>query len=175
MIRKAKIRDIPQIYELLSDFAEKGYLLARPLSKLYDDIRDFFVYMDDSDQQVLGCCALQICWEHLAEVRSLAVHPDHWGKEIGAALLKAAFADAKNFEIKEIFTLTYSIEFFEKFGFTPVDKSTLPLKIWADCITCVKFPNCDETAMMKSLLKGPPDENAFHSAASRQKNSGDSA
>ncbi len=151
MIRKAKIRDIPQIYDLLSDFGKKGFLLARPLSKLYDDIRDFFVYMDSSDQQVLGCCALQICWEHLAEVRSLAVHPDHWGKNIGTALLTAVFADAEAFAIREVFTLTYNVEFFEKFGFSEIDRAALPLKIWADCITCVKFPDCDETAMMKPL------------------------
>ena len=153
MIRKATISDIQQIYTLLAEFAEKGHLLARPLSKLYDDIRDFFVYVDKPEGQVLGCCALQICWEHLAEVRSLAVHPDHWGKDIGTALLDAVFADAVSFGIREVFTLTYIPDFFIKFGFTRIDKADLPLKIWADCITCVKFPDCDETAMMKTLVK----------------------
>lgn len=154
MIRKAKVSDIRQIYALLNGFAKQGYLLARPLSKLYDDIRDFFVYVDDAaedtdNEQVLGCCALQICWENLAEVRSLAVHQDHWGKGIGALLLEAVFADADAFGVKEVFTLTYKADFFQKFGFVRIDKAKLPLKIWADCITCVKFPDCDETAMVK--------------------------
>ncbi|MFP4445922.1 MAG: N-acetyltransferase [Desulfosudaceae bacterium] len=150
MIRKARITDIPRIHRLLSDFAEKGFLLARPLSKLYDDIRDFFVFADEADQ-VLGCCALQICWEDLAEIRSLAVQPDHWGRQIGTRLVESAFADAAAYDIKKIFVLTYSPVFFKKFGFFRIDKTQLPLKIWSDCITCVKFPNCDETAMMRLL------------------------
>jgi len=150
MIRKAKIRDIPRIHHLLSDFAEQGFLLARPLSKLYDDIRDFSVFVDEADQ-ALGCCALQICWEDLAEIRSLAVQPDHWGRQIGTRLVESAFADAAGFDIKKLFVLTYSPVFFKKFGFFRIDKTQLPLKIWSDCITCVKFPNCDETAMMRLM------------------------
>ncbi|MFO8048370.1 MAG: N-acetyltransferase [Desulfosudaceae bacterium] len=151
MIRKAKIQDVNAIYALLTDFAGQGFLLARPLSKLYDDIRDFFVFVDDDDETVLGCCALQICWQDLAEVRSLAVRPDHWGKQIGTRLVENAFADAGNYDIKKIFVLTYNVEFFEKFGFFKIDKTQLPLKIWSDCVSCVKFPNCDETAMMRLL------------------------
>ncbi len=151
MIRKARIEDIDFIYKLLSDFAERGFLLSRPLSKLYDDIRDFAIFEDDADGALLGCCALQICWKDLAEIRSLAVHPDHWGNHIGTHLVENAFADARSFGIKKVFALTYNIRFFEKFGFFMIDRSQLPLKIWSDCITCVKFPNCDETAMMRIM------------------------
>ena len=151
MIRKARIKDVPQIYRLLSDFGRQGALLSRPLSKLYDDLRDFSVFADPSDDSVVGCCALPICWEDLAEIRSLAVRPDHWGRGIGRQLLETAFEEAGDFGIQQVFALTYVAPFFERFGFTRIDRADLPLKIWADCITCVKFPNCDEIAMMKRI------------------------
>ena len=155
MIRKAKIKDVQQIYMLLSDFGRQGVLLSRPLSKLYDDIRDFSVFADPSDDSVIGCCALSICWENLAEIRSLAVRTDHWGKGIGSQLVESAFAEARAFGIQQVFALTYVAPFFEKFGFARIDRADLPLKIWADCITCVKFPDCDEIAMMKRLQQEP--------------------
>ena len=155
MIRKATIEDIKPIHALLKHYGDKGVLLARPLSKLYDHVRDFLVYVDpenkDSDKKIVGFCALQFCWEDLAEIRSLAVREDYFDQTIGTQLVKAAFEEARKFKIKKLFTLTYKPEFFKKFGFTRIDKSDLPIKIWADCILCVKFPDCDETAMLKPL------------------------
>ena len=151
MIRKASIKDIKAIHELLHEYGKTGDLLARPLSELYDHVRDFWVYTDNQEDRVVGFCALQFCWEDLAEIRSLAVHPDHLGKKIGIRLVETALLEAKSFHIKKVFTLTYQPDFFKKFGFVRIDRSDLPLKIWSDCIICVKFPDCDETAMMKSL------------------------
>lgn len=151
MIRKASIKDIKAIHELLLLYARKGDLLGRPLSQLYDHLRDFRVYEEDDTHCVIGCCALQFCWEDLAEIRSLAVHPDYTGRKIGARLLADALAEAGAFHIRKVFTLTYRPGFFKKMGFFPIDRAELPLKIWSDCIACVKFPNCDENAMMKIL------------------------
>lgn len=155
MIRKATIEDIKPIHALLKHYGDKGVLLARPLSKLYDHVRDFLVYVDpgnkDGDNQIIGFCALQFCWEDLAEIRSLAVSKDYFGQKIGTQLVEAAFEEAGKYKIKKLFTLTYQPAFFEKFGFSTIDKSDLPIKIWADCIHCVKFPDCDETAMSKTL------------------------
>ncbi|MGD9082947.1 MAG: N-acetyltransferase [Desulfobacterales bacterium] len=151
MIRKAKIKDIKAIHKLLQNYGRKGELLPRPLSVLYDHVRDFSVYVDEKHDEVIGCCSLQFCWDDLAEIRSLAVHPDHIGKKIGSNLVEAMLSEAKSFGIKKVFALTYREEFFKKFGFMQIDKSKLPLKIWADCIMCVKFPDCDETAMMREL------------------------
>lgn len=77
--------------------------------------------------------------------------PENIRNGIGSGLIKEALAEAKLFNIKRIFTLTYKPEFFKKFDFNQIDRSELPLKIWADCILCVKFPDCDETAMMKKI------------------------
>jgi amino-acid N-acetyltransferase len=151
MIRKAKIKDIKTIHWLLSEYGKRGELLPRPLSQLYDHLRDFWVFVDAEEGRILGCCALQFCWEGLAEIRSLAVHPDHQGEKIGSKLVETALAEAKSFNIKKVFTLTYKPDFFKRFDFKQIDRSELPIKIWADCITCVKFPDCDETAMMKKI------------------------
>ncbi len=154
MIRKATLKDVKAIHGLLQIYGSKGELLPRPLSKIYDHLRDFSVYAQDG--KVVGCCALQFCWEDLAEIRSVAVHPDHTGKKIGSMLAETAIAEAKSFDIKQIFTLTYRPGFFKKFGFMQIERSQLPLKIWSDCILCVKFPDCDEIAMMKKLDLSSP-------------------
>ncbi len=151
MIRKANIADVKVIHNLLTDYGNKGELLARPLSELYDHVRDFFVFEDGGTGKIAGCGALQFCWEDLAEVRSLAVNDDFHGKGIGTQLVEAALNEARCFGIKQVFTLTYRPDFFKQFEFAIIDRSELPLKIWGDCITCVKFPDCDETAMMKHL------------------------
>jgi amino-acid N-acetyltransferase len=151
MIRKAGVHDINAIHKLLQAFAEEGQLLPRPLSGLYDHLRDFFVYAPSTEQSLVGCCALQVCWEDLAEIRSLAVVRARWGQGIGGRLLTAALEEARTMQIKKVFTLTYRPGFFEKFGFRTIDRSALPLKIWGDCILCVKFPDCDEIAMVKEM------------------------
>lgn len=151
MIRKATIKDVKSIHALLQHYGGKGELLPRPLSVLYDHVRDFLLYVNDENHEVLGCCALQICWDDLAEIRSLAVHPDHLGKRIGSKLVESMLSEAESFEVKKVFALTYRPGFFERFGFVRIDRSKLPIKIWADCILCIKFPDCDEIAMMKEL------------------------
>jgi len=151
MIRKAKIKDIQTIYQLLQMYGNRGELLPRPLSRLYDHLRDFLVYTDEDNDRVIGCCALQFCWEDLAEIRSLAVHPQHQNQKIGAKLVEAALSEAETFDITKVFTLTYQPDFFKKFGFAKIDRNELPIKIWGDCLLCVKFPDCDETAMIKEM------------------------
>ncbi len=151
MIRKATIKDIKPIHSLLQQYGRKGELLPRPLSVLYDHVRDFWIFTDDKDSHLLGCCALQFCWDDLAEIRSLAVHPDHVGQSIGSKLVEKVLSEAKSFNIQKVFALTYRPGFFERFGFARIDRSELPIKIWADCIMCIKFPDCDEIAMMKEL------------------------
>ena len=150
-IRKAIITDVKQIYALLRDYAEQGVLLGRSLSDLYDQLRDFFVAVDEHDGRVLGICGLHICWEGFAEIRSLAVVPDVKSQGIGRALVEACQAEAVELGITRLFVLTYVPAFFAKLGFDPVDKAILPHKVWRDCINCVKFPDCDEEALLKAL------------------------
>jgi amino-acid N-acetyltransferase len=152
MIRKAVIGDIKNIHKLLNYYGDKGFLLARPLSELYDHLRDFMVLVEKGEEErIIGACALGICWEDLAEIRSLAVTDDRQGKRYGSQLVKACLEEAKTLGLKKIFVLTYAEKFFRKLGFRVVEKSTFPHKVWADCLKCSKFPECDETSMLLEL------------------------
>jgi amino-acid N-acetyltransferase len=149
MIRKARLKDVKEIQRLTKLYSNRGDILPRSLSELYDHLRDFFVSIHN--RKVVGICALHICWDDLAEIRSLAVQEEDWEKGMGAKLVKACLDESKNLGVKKVFALTYQSEFFEKLGFKKVDKSMLPHKIWTDCLKCVKFPDCDEVALIKEL------------------------
>ena len=124
-------------------------MLAKSLSELYEQIRDFHVYEENG--KIIGCCALHVIWEDFAEVLSLAVDPEYKKRGIGTELLDACLNEGRQLGVKSVFTLTYAPVFFEKNGFTEVDKTSLPHKIWSGCIKCPKFPECDETALVKKL------------------------
>ena len=156
MIRKTTTIDVKAIHRLLKKHSDRGELLPRALSDLYDDVRDFNVFEEKGSGSIIGACALHVFWEDLAEIRSLAVCERYQRKGIGSALVTTALAEAKDLGIKRVFTLTYRPEFFNKHGFKIVDKATLPQKIWAECIKCVKFPDCDEIAMLILLSEGYP-------------------
>ncbi len=152
MIRKALIQDVKPIHRLLSYYADQGLLLPRSLSELYDHLRDHFVVEDKSSQHaIIGVSALGICWEDLAEIRSLAIAKDEQGKGLGSQLVETCLEEARSLGLKRVFTLSYVPDFFSKLGFKEVEKSILPHKIWGDCLKCPKFPDCDETAMMIDL------------------------
>lgn len=151
MIRKARIGDVPIIQKMLAEFAKDGKLLARSLSELYTNLRDTVVAVDQETGQLTGCCSLHIMWENLAEIRSLVVLGAHQGRGIGRQLVTACVDEARDLGIGRIFVLTYENEFFSHLGFLEVDKNIFPQKIWADCLHCPKFPECDEIAMVLDL------------------------
>ena len=151
MIRSACINDVKAIYELLQHFSDKGLLLGRSLSSLYDQLRDFQIFVERREGQeeiVAGVCALHVCWENLAEIRSLAVLDSFQDKNIGTKLVESCLVEAEAFGITRVFTLTYQPSFFERLGFKHIDKNELPHKVWSDCIQCPKFPDCNEEAMI---------------------------
>lgn len=145
-VEKARISDVPQMHQLINHFANKDLMLARPLSEIYENIRDFFVIK--RDEQVIACAALHVSWSDLAEIKSVAVDEDSQRQGIGDQLIKACLEEAKELGIATIFCLSYTPAFFEKFGFTQVDKMELPRKVWTECYRCPKFPNCDEVALI---------------------------
>jgi amino-acid N-acetyltransferase len=149
MIRKARVGDVRAIQGLIEGSASRGEMLHRSLSEIYDNIRDFYIFQ--GNQSLLGTCALHICWEDLAEVRSLTVSEEERRKGIGSELVKACLREAKRLGVRKVFALTYEPSFFGKFGFEIVDKASLPHKVWSDCLKCVKFPDCDEIAMILQL------------------------
>jgi amino-acid N-acetyltransferase len=149
MVRKARIPDAKAIHKLLMNYAKDGLMLSRSLAEIYETIRDFYVFEDQGE--VVGTVCLHICWEDLAEVRSLAVAERMGGRGIGRLLVESCIDEARHLGLKKVFALTYKPEFFGKLGFGIIEKSELPHKIWGDCIKCAKFPECDETAMSINL------------------------
>ena len=151
MIRHARISDAPAIHKLLLVYANDGQLLGRSLANIYDSLRDFYVYEEGSE--ILGIGALAICWEDLAEVRSLAVVAGQQGKGIGREIVESCLNEATELGIKRVFALTYQPDFFKLLGFSDIEKSELPQKVWGVCINCVKFPDCDEFAVAINMLE----------------------
>jgi len=149
MIRKAKVSDVKAIQSLVNQYADSGQMLHRTLNDLYENLRDFHVYEDNGS--LSGVCALHISWDRLAEIRSLAVRQDMIGRGIGGMLVRQCLNEATQLQVERVFVLTYRADFFNKLGFAEVDKKELPHKIWSDCLNCVKFPDCDESALMITI------------------------
>lgn len=149
MIRKACIEDVKKIHSLINLSSSNGEMLARPLGELYDNLRDYFVCEEKGE--IIGTGGLHICWDDLAEIRSLCVAESARKKGIGRILVDACIEEARQFRIGKIFLLTYKVEFFEKCAFYITDKKVFPQKIWSDCIRCAKFPECDEIAMIREI------------------------
>ncbi len=145
-LRKATVEDVKIIYNLIKEFSQKGLLLERTMSNIYDNIRDFFVL--EVDNEVAGIGSLHVCWEDLGEIRSLCVKDSYSKKGYGTAIVKACIEDAKKLKLKNIFVLTYNTNFFKNRGFKIIDKKFLPHKVWSECVNCPKFPECDEVAMI---------------------------
>jgi len=140
------------VQRLINTCAGKGEMLARSLAELYDNMRDYYVFEEAGE--VAGTCALHICWEDLAEIRSLCVVEGLRNRGIGRALVERCMEEARDLTLDRLFVLTYQNVFFAKLGFTETEKGALPHKIWTDCIKCPKFPQCDEVAMVAGLKDG---------------------
>lgn len=148
-VTKARVGDVKAIFAMVQEFASKDEMLHRPIQEIYAELRDFFVAW--RGDELMGIVSLHIWGEDLAEVRSLAVAEGLRGMGAGTALIEASLAEAAGLGIKRVFALTYAVDFFKKKGFSVVDKTLLPQKIWGDCAVCRKFPGCDETAVMRLL------------------------
>ncbi len=122
-------------------------MLPKPHNVLYEALREFIVAVEVDTKKIVGTGALHLTWHELAEVRSMAVHPDYKRQGIGAEIVKQLLIQGRDIGVKNFFTLTYSPEFFESLGFKITTRESLPHKIWKECIDCPKFANCDEIAM----------------------------
>ena len=148
-VEKAKITDAAQMHKLINEFADKGEMLPRALSEIYENIRDYYVVREGD--KVVACVALHVSWVDLAEVKSLAVAEGSQSKGLGSALVKTCIEEAGELGISTVFCLTYTPSFFEKQGFALIDKSELPRKVWGECYTCPKFPDCDEVPLIVNI------------------------
>jgi amino-acid N-acetyltransferase len=142
---KAKISDVPEIHKLVNKFADRGEMLARSLSEIYENIRDFYVIRKGG--HVVACGALHVNWEDLAEIKSVAVNEKTQRQGLGSSLVSACIDEAKELGLSTVFCLSYKPDFFQKCNFKRIEKEMLPQKVWGECYRCSKFPNCDEVAL----------------------------
>jgi amino-acid N-acetyltransferase len=156
-IRPARVGDVPALCDLIRTFADRKLMIRRSLGELYESIREFLVATDD-DGRILGCAALHVFWDDLAELKCLAVTEEAQGQGVGRKLVDACWAAAQELEIPSVFTLTYVADFFEKCGYTQIEKSELPHKIWNECVRCPLFPSCTEVALIRGVAASAPIE-----------------
>ena len=148
-VEKARITDADQIHRLINHFADRGEMLPRSLSEIYENIRDYFVVRQV--EELIACAALHVMWSDLAEIKSVAVAEDKQRQGIGTQLVEACLEEAKELGMATVFCLTYKPFFFEKFSLSQIDKMELPRKVWTECYHCPKFPDCDEVALIRKL------------------------
>lgn len=148
-LRKARTADALAMQRLINGYADRGAMLHRSLSELYENIRDFFVVEEEG--QVVGCAALHVSWKDLAELKSLAVAEEFHGRGHGMALIRSCVSEAEEMGLSRVFALTYVPALFVKAGFQEVDKAMLPRKVWTECVYCPKFPDCGEIAVLIAL------------------------
>ncbi|MFB3814697.1 MAG: N-acetyltransferase [Terriglobales bacterium] len=151
LTRNAILPDAHAVYELIAMHADSGALLPRSLPEICENIRDFVV-VEDHSGRVIACGALHLYGTHLAEVRSIAVHPQAQGRGAGACVVKALLNEAKRHHVTGVCLFTRIPEFFAKLGFVMAEVHDLPDKIYKDCLKCPKLNACDEVAMVKGEL-----------------------
>jgi amino-acid N-acetyltransferase len=162
-VRKPKLSEVYDLKQLLDSAVVEGKVLPRELPELYENVRDFYVYVDEKG--VGGCVALHIDMIDLAEVRSLVVRPDLRGQGVGGRLVKATLEEADMLDIARVYALTREEKFFIKLGFRMVDKSELPYKVFKDCMRCRLFPGCDEVAVAYDFPVNAPEAHEQDHAA----------
>jgi len=148
-VRNARVSDGKTISTLINYYAEHDKMLFRSLAEIYENLQTFSVAEENG--VVIGCCALEVIWSDLAEIKSLAIAPEHRSRGVGKRLVTTILEQARQLGVPQIFALTLEPGFFQKLGFTVVAKEALPMKVWSDCARCPKQQECDEIALVKSL------------------------
>ncbi len=146
--RKPTVSDVPEMAKLVNYYANRGFMLPKARLGIYQNLRDFVVATNDSDE-IIGLGALHVMWEDMGEIRSLAIAEEWRGYGLGREIVERLLEEAWQLGLPNVFTLTYQVKFFSKMGFREISKETLPQKIWTVCLNCPKYPeDCDETAMI---------------------------
>ena len=149
-VRKARPGDVPAMHALINHYAAAQLMLPKTLLQLYENLRDYTVAVD-AEGNVVGCGALHIYWQDLAEIRALAVEPGGPRRGIGSRIVSDLIEEGRALGLQRLFVFTYVTDFFARFGFTEVEHRQLPLKVYNECFHCPKFNTCDEKAMVLAL------------------------
>ena len=133
IVRRARTADVASIAELLAPYVDERILLGKERVDLFEQVQEFRV-AESQTHGLLGCGALHVMWEDLAEVRSLAVTRDERRHGVGAALLNQLIADARELGVSRLFCLTFEVDFFSRAGFEPVTDELVDERVFAELI-----------------------------------------
>ncbi len=150
-IRKLQLEDIPSVYELIYYYAERKEMLPKSRGELENYLGSFRVLTND-EGLIIGTACLDLFTPELAEVKSLAISPEYQGLGYGRRMVEDCEREARAKAVKRIFALTYQIAFFEALNYQIIDIKSLPEKVFKECIICPFKDNCNETALIKSLV-----------------------
>jgi amino-acid N-acetyltransferase len=152
-IRKAKLSDVAELHRLINHYAGERIMLPRTLTDLYENVWEFSIAEEDG--RLLGCGALKLYNQEVAEIRSLCVDETLKSKGIGREIADELLNEAEAFGLKTVFALTVAPAFFEKLGFREVPRERFPTKVWRDCLSCNRYSNCNEKAVTMELADRP--------------------
>jgi amino-acid N-acetyltransferase len=148
-IGPARVMDVKEIHKLIEYHANNKDMLHRSLSAIYENIQEFVVLKNEG--KIVGCGALHVSWENLAEIKALAVSDQYKQQGFGRKIFKILQENAKNLGVSRVFALSFKPKFFMKLGYEIIPKETLPQKIWNECINCHLFSECGEVPLLITL------------------------
>jgi amino-acid N-acetyltransferase len=132
VVRSAKTGDVKQIRKIVDDYADQKRLLSKETVTLFEAVQEFTVA--EIDGEIVGCGALHVLWEDLAEVRTVAVIESMHGKGIGHQLLESILEKAKEIGVKKVFCLTFETKFFGAHGFTEIEGTPVAPDVYEQMI-----------------------------------------
>ncbi|MFC0526301.1 amino-acid N-acetyltransferase [Phytohabitans kaempferiae] len=128
VIRRARTADVRAIRDLIDTFSGERRLLSKATVTLYEDVQEFWVAT--REDTVVGCGALHVMWEDLAEIRTVAVHPSCRGLKIGHGIVAELLGVARELGVARVFVLTFETGFFGSFGFVEIDGAPVPPPVY---------------------------------------------
>ncbi|HEX6497990.1 MAG TPA: amino-acid N-acetyltransferase [Micromonosporaceae bacterium] len=134
IVRRARTGDVRAIRSLIDRYAIERRLLSKATVALYEDVQEFWVAERVADRAVVGCGALHVMWEDLAEVRTVAVDPRCRGQKIGYRLVSELLDQARLLGVRRVFVLTFETGFFSSFGFRPIDGAPVPPRVYEELL-----------------------------------------
>lgn len=134
VIRQALPRDVRAIRKLVEPFSQDRVLIAKEAVSYYEAVQEFVVAEELATGRLIGCAALHVMWEDLAEIRTLVVSPDVKGKGVGHALVAELLSRARSFDLRRVFCLTFETEFFSRHGFVEIEGTPVTPEVYAQLL-----------------------------------------
>lgn len=152
VLRKPSVKDVPELVAFINQNLDQDALLPRSQHYVFQNLRDFV--LAEEEGQIIGCASLHVLWDDIAEIRTVALAPEARGNGLFRELVDYLLEDGRRLGVQRVFSLTARPEPFVEVGFSPVERDNLPQIVWRDCIECIYFPHCRETAVLIDLHAG---------------------